>query len=101
MAALHIFVRFARNGFVEIWVERLSRRFDTRHTFVFQNRLELACDQFHAIAPRIPFGAVCQGTLQVIKVNPARRLYERLGFRAIGETETNYQMQGNHREAQS
>lgn len=31
-------------------------------------------------------------SLQVLKVNPARRLYERLGFRQIGETETHYQM---------
>lgn len=31
-------------------------------------------------------------TLQVLKVNPARRLYERLGFRLTGETETHYQM---------
>lgn len=30
--------------------------------------------------------------LQVLKVNPARRLYERLGFRQTGETETHYQM---------
>ena len=30
--------------------------------------------------------------LQVLKVNPARRLYERLGFAVIGETETHYQM---------
>lgn len=28
--------------------------------------------------------------LQVLKVNPARRLYERLGFAVIGETETHY-----------
>jgi GNAT superfamily N-acetyltransferase len=31
-------------------------------------------------------------TLQVLKVNPARRLYERLGFATIGETETHYLM---------
>jgi GNAT superfamily N-acetyltransferase len=30
--------------------------------------------------------------LQVVKVNPARRLYERLGFAVIGETETHYLM---------
>lgn len=30
--------------------------------------------------------------LQVLKVNPARRLYERLGFLQTGETETHYQM---------
>jgi ribosomal protein S18 acetylase RimI-like enzyme len=30
--------------------------------------------------------------LQVLKVNPARRLYERLGFVVTGETETHYLM---------
>ena len=30
--------------------------------------------------------------LQVIKANPARRLYERLGFGVVGETETHYLM---------
>jgi ribosomal protein S18 acetylase RimI-like enzyme len=30
--------------------------------------------------------------LQVIKVNPARRLYERLGFVVMGKTETHYLM---------
>ena len=30
--------------------------------------------------------------LQVLKVNPARRLYERLGFEVTGETETDRQM---------
>ena len=31
--------------------------------------------------------------LQVHKINRARRLYERLGFTAVGETETHYLMQ--------
>jgi ribosomal protein S18 acetylase RimI-like enzyme len=31
-------------------------------------------------------------TLQVLKVNPARRLYERLGFEHAGETSTHYLM---------
>lgn len=31
-------------------------------------------------------------TLQVFKVNPARRLYSRLGFENVGETDTHYQM---------
>ena len=31
-------------------------------------------------------------TLQVLKVNPARRLYERLGFSTCGETATHYLM---------
>jgi len=30
--------------------------------------------------------------LQVLKVNPAKKLYERLGFMQIGETETHYLM---------
>jgi ribosomal protein S18 acetylase RimI-like enzyme len=30
--------------------------------------------------------------LSVLKVNPARRLYERLGFAIVGETETHYLM---------
>ncbi len=30
--------------------------------------------------------------LQVLRVNPARRLYERLGFEVTGETETHFQM---------
>ncbi|MCF7689783.1 MAG: GNAT family N-acetyltransferase [Cephaloticoccus sp.] len=31
-------------------------------------------------------------SLQVLKVNPARTLYERLGFAVMGETPTHYQM---------
>jgi len=31
-------------------------------------------------------------TLQVLKMNPARRLYERLGFCVVGETENKYRM---------
>ncbi|HEU0114316.1 MAG TPA: GNAT family N-acetyltransferase [Thermomicrobiales bacterium] len=31
-------------------------------------------------------------TLQVLKVNPAVRLYRRLGFAVVGETETHYRM---------
>jgi ribosomal protein S18 acetylase RimI-like enzyme len=31
-------------------------------------------------------------SLQVLKVNPAKRLYERLGFVVVGETATHYQM---------
>jgi ribosomal protein S18 acetylase RimI-like enzyme len=30
--------------------------------------------------------------LQVLRVNPARRLYERIGFAVAGETDTHYQM---------
>ena len=32
------------------------------------------------------------GAITVLKVNPARRLYERLGFAIVGETETHYLM---------
>ncbi|HEU4430227.1 MAG TPA: GNAT family N-acetyltransferase [Myxococcota bacterium] len=31
--------------------------------------------------------------LRVLRVNPARRLYERLGFEIVGETETHFLMQ--------
>jgi GNAT superfamily N-acetyltransferase len=36
--------------------------------------------------------------LQVLKVNPARRLYVRLGFETYGETETHYQMRASPRD---
>jgi ribosomal protein S18 acetylase RimI-like enzyme len=36
-------------------------------------------------------------SLRVLRVNPARRLYERLGFRVVGETETHYLMSTNRR----
>ena len=31
--------------------------------------------------------------LTILKVNPARRLYERLGFAVVGETETHFRME--------
>jgi ribosomal protein S18 acetylase RimI-like enzyme len=31
-------------------------------------------------------------SLQVLRVNPAKRLYERLGFEVVGKTATHYQM---------
>jgi ribosomal protein S18 acetylase RimI-like enzyme len=34
-------------------------------------------------------------TLRVLKVNPARRLYERLGFVVVGETETHHLMEAH------
>ena len=34
-------------------------------------------------------------TLQVLKGNPARALYERLGFELTGETDTHYLMKSN------
>lgn len=37
-------------------------------------------------------GNGCPVLLQVLKVNPAKRLYERLGFTVCGETETHYPM---------
>jgi ribosomal protein S18 acetylase RimI-like enzyme len=43
--------------------------------------------QTEAAASRLPV------RLQVLRVNPARRLYERLGFRQTGETDTHYQME--------
>lgn len=30
--------------------------------------------------------------LQVLKVNPARALYERLGFRVVGQSDTHWHM---------
>jgi ribosomal protein S18 acetylase RimI-like enzyme len=42
------------------------------------------CDQ--ADAANLPL------ELQVLKVNPAKRLYERLGSATIGETDTHYLM---------
>lgn len=48
-----------------------------------------------AMLREIQGDAVSRGfgvSLQVLKVNPARRLYERLGFRETGQTETHYQM---------
>ena len=46
--------------------------------------------------------ARCGGAvgLQVLKVNPARVLYERLGFRLTGETETHYLMKHSSTGAQ-
>lgn len=34
--------------------------------------------------------------LQVFKDNPAKKLYERLGFKVYGETETHYQMENTN-----
>lgn len=35
--------------------------------------------------------------LSVLKINPARTLYERLGFHIVGETDHSYEMQNNAR----
>lgn len=43
--------------------------------------------QEEAAATQRPLG------LQVMKGNPARRLYERLGFRQAGESDTHYAME--------
>lgn len=56
----------------------------------FQNR-GLGTEVMHALLAearrdRLPL------RLQVMKVNPARRLYERIGFAVVGETDTHYQM---------
>jgi GNAT superfamily N-acetyltransferase len=40
----------------------------------------------------------CPVSLQVFKINPARRLYERLGFFVAGESETHYLMCTKHRD---
>jgi ribosomal protein S18 acetylase RimI-like enzyme len=48
-----------------------------------------------AVIRQVLTQATTQGlpvALQVLKVNPARRLYERLGFVVIGETATHYLM---------
>jgi ribosomal protein S18 acetylase RimI-like enzyme len=37
-------------------------------------------------------------TLQLLKINPAKRLYERLGFVEVGETETHYLMKATPHE---
>ena len=56
----------------------------------FQNR-GLGTEVMHALLAearrdRLPL------RLQVLKVNPARRLYERIGFAVAGETGTHFQM---------
>ncbi|BCU82708.1 hypothetical protein JIR001_24910 [Polycladomyces abyssicola] len=74
-------------------VDRREDEWDLRHIEllpIFQNRgigttlirqlLEEAYQQGAAV------------TLQVLKMNPARRLYERLGFYIVGETEIKYRM---------
>lgn len=43
-----------------------------------------------ALLDKAPGGRV---SLQVFKTNPARRLYERLGFQTTGETDHHYQME--------
>jgi ribosomal protein S18 acetylase RimI-like enzyme len=40
-------------------------------------------------------------TLRVLKVNPARRLYERLGFVVVGETEPHYLMEARPQSSQA
>jgi ribosomal protein S18 acetylase RimI-like enzyme len=56
--------------------------------------------QGHGIGTRLT-RRVCQSAhqrglpvvLEVLKVNPARRLYERLGFRVVSETDTHFRME--------
>ncbi len=56
--------------------------------------------QGHGIGTRLT-RAVCESAhrrglpvvLTILKVNPARRLYERLGFTVVGETETHFRME--------
>jgi ribosomal protein S18 acetylase RimI-like enzyme len=40
-------------------------------------------------------------TLQVLRVNPARRLYERLGFVVVGETEKHFSMRASQQQQRS
>jgi GNAT superfamily N-acetyltransferase len=90
---LRIIVAAGRDaGLLE--VERLSNE-------IFLKRIEIAPEfqgrglgsavigalAAEARAARLPL------RLQVLRVNPARRLYARLGLRAVGETATHVQMQ--------
>jgi ribosomal protein S18 acetylase RimI-like enzyme len=71
-----------------------------RTTDIFLRRIELLpAYQGQGIGTQL-IGALIDGahqkgvpmTLQVLKTNPACRLYERLGFSISGETTTHYQM---------
>ncbi|HZP46979.1 MAG TPA: GNAT family N-acetyltransferase [Vicinamibacterales bacterium] len=51
-----------------------------------------------AVIQRVMDGARAEGkpvALRVLKPNPARRLYERLGFRVVGETQERYFMRSD------
>ena len=66
----------------------------------FLNNIEIRPDwQGRGIGSRLVGDLVARAhreghrvALEVLKVNPARRLYERLGFVVIGETDTHYLM---------
>ena len=56
----------------------------------FQNR-GLGTEVMHGLFTEARTGKVPL-QLQVLKVNPARRFYERIGFAVVGETATHYRM---------
>jgi ribosomal protein S18 acetylase RimI-like enzyme len=73
---------------------------ERREDLIFLGVIEIAPDhQNRGIGTQL-ISALCDEAdgrgvpveLQVLKVNPARRLYERLGFAVIGETDTHYLM---------
>jgi GNAT superfamily N-acetyltransferase len=73
---------------------------ERREDCIFLTALEIAPDyQSRGIGTKL-IQALCDEAddrsvpveLQVLKVNPARRLYEWLGFAVVGETETHYLM---------
>ena len=74
---------------------------ESRDGAVFVGNIELApATQCRGIGTEIlraiQVSASAEGksvALQVLKVNPARRLYLRLGFTESGETDTHFQMQ--------
>ena len=72
-----------------------------RHDAIFVKRLYvLPAYQGRGIGTQLLRGVMARAftrglpvRLHVLKVNPARRLYERLGFTQVGETETSYVME--------
>ncbi len=78
----------------------MERRIDT--LFLANLRI-LPEEQRHGLGTEIIKTILAQAsredipvTLQVLKVNPARHLYERLGFVVTGETTTHYLMSTTH-----
>lgn len=73
---------------------------ERREDCIFLAAIEIAPDyQSRGIGTKLIRGLLNEADgrnvpveLQVLKVNTARRLYERLGFTVIGETETHYMM---------
>lgn len=76
-----------------MYVEQLADRHHIRTVFLQTNW------QGHGWGSELISGAICQAhacnkpvTLRVIKTNPAKRLYERLGFKAIHEDSATFAM---------